>query len=398
MSNDSIPISVHYSSNEMRLQKDTTKSIAARMFFPVRCFLQSGLRLRCRTYCSPDAHLIIAPIFLGDLFMLSPFIQGLRIQHPNGKLVLLCRPELEDLGHIFSVDHVISAKRPDLDARNRILDASPEGYEKCYVFFAGAWLRTLSTIPIQRIISFPDPKGRNNHLIDKLVSFPSGLTPLPQFTLWAFDCHHPNTLPLDRWSPRPGVAVLHIGARSIARHFTLWQTVQIISALSERGLSTIILTGESSEIVPLDQISDNLPPGSIQLIDLRGKARLKDMPEVLSEVEIAICVDTGIAHLAKAIGTPTLVLLGQSQGILFGMDNNFSRSRHFAVNDLTCRTKKTLHGIKADWIISCNVNACPLETRPCLPDTFPPVLYKLLDDLLIETRHGNKKNPAHKEG
>jgi len=370
----------------MKLLESKVRKISAQLIYYAQRVLQSSLGRRSRPNHPTHAHLIIAPLFMGDLFMLAPFIQGLRAKNPNDKLVLLCSPGPAELGDLFPIDQVIPANSPNLDARNSIYATSPQGYDTCYVIFAGAWLRTLATLPIKKVVSFPDPKGRCTHLIDEMVAFPSILTPLPEITLKLLQCPYPNIPPLDRWTPKPGNAVLHMGARNAARQLTLMQTIQLITALMDRGISTIRLTGDSSEIISLDQIKMNLPPHNIHLIDLRTKTTLKDISEILSESEILVVVDTGIAHLAKAIGTPTLVLLGQSQTTLFGMDNNFSRSRHFAVNDLHCRKKKTLHGLKADWIMTCNAKICPLETRYCLPDLLPIGFYKQLDTLLEETK------------
>ena len=362
------------------------REIVSHFIFYIRRLIQSNWGFRSRPKHPTHTHLVIAPLFMGDLFMLAPFMHGLRQTKPNDKIVLLCLPGPAELGYLLPVDQLISANSPNFHTRNLIHAASPEGYDTCYVIFAGAWIRTLATLPIKKVVSFPDPKGRNKHLIDEIVAFPSRLTPLPDITLKLLPRPYPNIPPLDRWNPKQGNAILHMGARNAARQLTLRQAIQLITALIDRRITTITLTGDSFAGISLDQITESLPAHSIRLIDLREKTSLKDIVGLLIESEILLVVDTGIAHLAKAIGTPTLVLLGQSQPILFGMDNNFSRSRHFAVNHLPCREKKTLHGLQANWIMTCNAKVCPLQSRDCLPDILPIDFYNQLDELLGETR------------
>ena len=353
--------------------------------------VRSRLGLQKRPIRPVNNHLIIAPLFLGDLFMLAPFIRGLRDTHPNEQIVLLCLDGLANLGRLLPVDEVISAKKPDLESRNKILQIIPQGVGYCYVFFAGAWLPILTNIPISTIVSYPDPKGRWSHLIDEKLQIPPTLTPLPELALRILTKPCNNRPPIDMWSPQSQCAVLHLGARNPARLLNVSQVIDIITALDKRKFSTILITGEASEGITHDSISSNLPENINRPIDLRGKLSLDDMPEVIRTARLLICVDTGIAHLSKALGTPTLVLLGQSQSALFGMDNLYSRSRHIAIDHLHCRTKHTLHGLKANWVETCNYKTCPLESRPCLPDPLPMELFTQIDILINETEmsHSN---------
>lgn len=317
--------------------------------------------------------------------MLAPFIRALRNTHPDDRIILVCRHGLGDLANLFPIDQVIQSNRPSLVARNAILRAAPDGINHCYVCFAGAWLTALTTIPIDTIVSYPEPKGRWTHLIDETLKFPQKLTPLPELVLRFSVGAHSNSPPLDIWEPQQGVAVLHLGARNPARQLSLGQTVSLITALNMRGFTSVLLTGEASEGISNHEIYANLSNNAQKPTDLRGKVALHEMPKIISHARLLISVDTGIVHLAKALGTPTLVLLGQSQPILFGIDNLHSRSRHFVVDNLDCRDKKTLHGIQAKWINTCGKRTCPLPRRACLPDPLPTEFYDALDFLIKET-------------
>ena len=66
------------------------------------------------------------------------------------------------------------------------------------------------------------------------------------------------------------------------------------------------------------------------------------------------------------MGTPTLVLMGQSHPELFGGDNVFSRSIHLGIDNLDCRDKKTFQGIRKDWIYRCDRDVCLFDDLPCI--------------------------------
>ena len=75
---------------------------------------------------------------------------------------------------------------------------------------------------------------------------------------------------------------------------------------SEIGVNVILL-GAKDETDVSQSVSSR---SSLKPIDLTGKTNLTEAAAVLSEVDLLISNDMGLAHLAPAVGTETLVIFG----------------------------------------------------------------------------------------
>ena len=64
------------------------------------------------------------------------------------------------------------------------------------------------------------------------------------------------------------------------------------------------------KIVLLGSESDNQTNNHKQIIDLRGKTKLKDLPEIIAQAVLIIGSDSGLIHLASAYHEKTLGIYG----------------------------------------------------------------------------------------
>ena len=65
-----------------------------------------------------------------------------------------------------------------------------------------------------------------------------------------------------------------------------------------------------------------------------------------------------------------------------GGDDCYSRSIHLGIPNLTCRDKKTFHGLKEDWINKCNRDDCHVEGMPCIGNLDVELIGDSIDKLL----------------
>ena len=84
----------------------------------------------------------------------------------------------------------------------------------------------------------------------------------------------------------------------------------LVSLLLERIACDVILLGTASQVTDALEITDRVQ--SPHLVDLIGRTSWDELQDVLRTVDLVICNNSGIAHLAAALGTKVLALYSGS--------------------------------------------------------------------------------------
>jgi ADP-heptose:LPS heptosyltransferase len=99
-------------------------------------------------------------------------------------------------------------------------------------------------------------------------------------------------------------ACLHPGASVPERRWPAARFATVARALAARGLR-VVLTGSASER-PLTAAVAAESGG--RCLDLAGQTDLGSLGALLSEARLIVCNDTGVAHLAVAVGLPGVIV------------------------------------------------------------------------------------------
>jgi ADP-heptose:LPS heptosyltransferase len=130
--------------------------------------------------------------------------------------------------------------------------------------------------------------------------------------------------------PLAGATVVHPGAASQARR---WPAVRFAAlARAERAAGRyVVVTGSAAErgLALRVAAAAGLHDGDV----LAGRTTLAELAAVVAGAGRVVCGDTGIAHLATAFGTPSVVLFGPTPPALWGPPAATAeqRARHRAV-------------------------------------------------------------------
>ena len=361
------------------------------LFRSILEFRAKRQRSAINTNINSNAILVVATVFLGDLFMLSPFIAALKRSKPGVEIILVCNEDLKEVASLLNVKHIVPSKRPTSLSIKRINKLSISGYEVAYCIFSGVWLSAMIDISVKKVVSFPDPSGRLNHLITEMINFPKYPLSAIKIPLLMLNNNHidENLIELDSWKPHGENAIIHVGARSLLRRMPISLMSNIINILNNKSMNIIVTSGPN-EFNNLEELRTIMPANVFNQINFElGSKKLQNLIPTIVSSKIVIGIDTGFLHLTKALGVPTLVLLGQSQAELFGGEGFYSRSIHLGIHNLICRDKKTFHGLKENWINKCDRDYCHVEGMPCIGrlemESIKNNIYKLLD-LSIETQ------------
>jgi heptosyltransferase-2 len=145
--------------------------------------------------------------------------------------------------------------------------------------------------------------------------------------------------------------LLHAAAAHPDKLYPLEFWAQIARALADAGGFTPVFSGAPLDI---DLYKELGILSAIPCLNLAGKLSLRQSMTLYKEMKLAICVDSGPAHLSAAVGTPTIAIFGPTDPVRwrpFG-------EKHVALFDdqLSCRP--------------CNYRKTCID-RPCLTQFDP---------------------------
>ncbi len=108
---------------------------------------------------------------------------------------------------------------------------------------------------------------------------------------------------------RPGRYVcVHPGARGRTRRWPVERFAAVADALAARGLQ-VVLTGTAveAELTAAVRLHMRRPA-----VDLAGRTTLGALGALLRDARLLVCNDTGISHVAAALGVPSVVIFTAS--------------------------------------------------------------------------------------
>lgn len=108
---------------------------------------------------------------------------------------------------------------------------------------------------------------------------------------------------------RPLVA-LHAGSRSPARRWPAAYFAALADDLAQHVGAQIILTGGAGEENIVRQVQEHM---ATRAIDLAGKTSLGGLAALISQLDLFVSNDTGVAHLAVAVDCPSITLFGPAE-------------------------------------------------------------------------------------
>jgi ADP-heptose:LPS heptosyltransferase len=172
---------------------------------------------------------------------------------------------------------------------------------------------------------------------------------------------------------------LHPGAFEPARRWPVSRFAALGDALAERGL-VVVLTGTADERELTSGVRRSMKHDAV---DLAGATDVGGLAALLTGARLLVCNDTGVSHLAAALGTPSVVVFSAS-----GPDRwaPLDRTRHRVVGEPvperanSCRHSADVKGHRCLRDACCSLSMTP--TVDWSPATVAEVLAQA-EDLLV---------------
>lgn len=277
---------------------------------------------------------VLRALVLGDLLAATPALRALRLGLPRAHVTLVGLPWAREFAlRLSSVDAFVELpgwpglpEQPESEpaARRRFLAAMRErrfdwalqlhGSGAIVNPLVGAW-------GARHTAGFREPGGwcapadvahyrhwpENGTEVERLLTLTDHLRLPRRGTALEFPLR-----PSDRAAAAPlwagfgdaPFAIVHPGSQLPSRRWPPERFAAVADALADAGLS-IVLTGADSERALTRAVAGRMRQAAT---DLAGRTTLWALGALVERAALVVCNDTGISHVAAALGTPSVVV------------------------------------------------------------------------------------------
>ena len=274
--------------------------------------------------------LVIRGGAVGDMIVTLPALRALRRAFPRATIELLGNPRRAILAqHPHYVNRIIDLERGDL---YRLFSQSP-AISEALAAFLNSFAFILSYLPAPdeifptnlrrycqgEVLTWPPHPSAGVHITDHL------LQPVTRFLRQPCDaCPHVSLDPAAQeaatrfWHtaglPDQGVVAFHPGSGGAYKLWPLMGWQQVMAWAAQRGIPGLIISG------PAEQAHD---AHLSYAAHFPSWPRAKNLPlphlaALLARCQVMVGHDSGITHLAAAVGTTTLALFGPTDPLVWG--------------------------------------------------------------------------------
>lgn len=271
---------------------------------------------------------------IGDFINATPAFQTIRHTLPEAEISIITLPILKEVAQrCRSIDRVIEFPGyPGLadqffEARKTLQflqSMQAESFDLAIQIqgtgvYSNPFMLMIGARSTAGFIRPGDPAGRltaalpwptTGHEVDRclaLVNFLGFPTPpgvLPEFGLWNEDETEAGQILSN--TPRPWIG-LHTSARDQTRRWPIERFAQAAAVLQTQHGGTVLLLGEERDRAAGEAA---LEAAGVRFLDLAGRTSIPVTAAILKRLAVFLVNDTGPAHIAYAVGAPTVTLFG----------------------------------------------------------------------------------------
>ena len=335
----------------------------------------------------PASILMIRADRIGDQILFLPFLASLRKQLPFTQIHLAVPEDVAPIYRLWGeVDRLHTFRRDEghrsAGYRNQLLGRMPGHFDWVILpAFNGEKLsyKLASRMEAKRKVGFAGEfrgvKARHRSTYEKMVR---EKVPVPNSDIHELEKYRlllkhlglkpeidPPKISLgggggshlgEQKKSNPRI-ILTVGTVNPIKEYPRW--AEVVTSLNEKIKPEWVLVGGKGEKVPED-LRLVLPS---KVRDLRGQTTLEELAQEIAQADLYLGVDTGPAHLALALGKPTVVVLGGGD---YGRFFPYGKAR-VVTRQMDC--------FQCHW-------ECRYDRALCLQDIPPPEIVKAVEEAL----------------
>jgi ADP-heptose:LPS heptosyltransferase len=315
-------------------------------------------RFRRRMPADPRRILVLHHLLLGDTLMLTALLAKLRDRYPAAQIVMTVARPFAPLyrGRPYGVDvhpfdptdlrtlwPLLRARRFDvviLPADNR-WSWLARGLGAAWIVGIAGDRPAHKNWPVDELVAYSD---RPTAFCDTAATLVRGAPPQPYAP-----AHWPAPSDARRVRVDGEYAVLHVGASTPLK---LWPPARwraLAEWLEQRAIQPVWTVGPGEQAL-LDAI--DIPARHARFA---GVLALGELWHLLARARVLVAPDTGVAHLGRVVGVPTVALFGPGSSTICGAGAFFSMSPYRAVTvaPFPCRDQQVQFFRTVAWVRRC---------------------------------------------
>ena len=341
----------------------------------------------------PRRILVAHHLLLGDTLMLTPLLAKLRERYPKAEIVMVAAKAAVPLYQKRPYGVTVLPHDPrDPSTLHALYEKT--GFDLAIVPGDNRYIWLAKALGARRIVAFAgDRPAYKSWPVDELVLYPNipaawgdmvaGLIPGP-----APAPYHPDTwpdtdfIPFD--PPSKPYCVLHVGASSPLKLWEAEKWLALADFLETRGYQVVWSGGRGEEKLVAALDPERRRPS------YAGRLDLAQLWHLLKGARLLVCPDTGVAHLGRLTGTPTVALFGPGSAAIYGAGGFWRDSPYAAVTvaPFPCRDQHRLFKREIPWVRRCGRSAQECATPRCMQ----AISLEAVTDAAIRLLDGSPKN------
>lgn len=315
-------------------------------------------RQRLAPTTAPRRVLIAHHLLLGDTIMLTPLLAKCRATWPRAEVVMTCPVAFAGLyaGRPYGVRALPYDPRDAATLRSLRAQA---GFELALIPSDNRFSWLARALDARWIVAFSGDSPRyKDWPVDELRAYPDRPMAWGDLVAGLIDGAPPARYRADAWPAPPAPAfampgapycVLHPGASTLLKQWPASRWRNLGERCAALGFTVVLSTGPGEE-----PLLDAIDPERAWT-RYAGTLSLPQLWRLLAHAALLVCPDTGVAHLARLVGVPTVAMFGPGSATLSGA-GEFWRDSPFTaltIADFPCRDQTVTMRRDIAWIRRC---------------------------------------------